>query len=201
MEEIILRFDSVSIAELTLYKRKEILSDGEEPIYEYIPIGTLPAGSYSTSLEGDHTNGMNRIQYYSGGNKEAWVKNGYRIPTDTPIYFIHSESTAYVHHYIASNPARLAEYMACQAPGRAYTTIPPWQWDENPPEVNVSTPTPAPTEETTDEPAETNKPTGNTSRATKKPSPTKKPSATKQAKATSTPPAPRTVRSASCSWG
>lgn len=185
-EEFYLKCSTIATTDLTLYSRIETPGTNGETEYTYVPIGTLPAGSYWLTQRGDHGPGMCRINYYSGGSiKEAWVLDGYGRSTTTPVYFINEESTLYVHHYIASNPARLAEYMARMAPGRAYTTIPPWQWDENPPEANVATATPAPASPTdkpasTDAPAATQKPSDSTSA-------TKKPATTKKAKATATP--------------
>ena len=69
MEDIILRFDCITTGEVTLCKREVVSTDGEEPVYEYIPIGTLPAGTYVGFLSGaDYVNKVDRIRYYSGGH-------------------------------------------------------------------------------------------------------------------------------------
>lgn len=193
LEDFYLSCSCRTIRAVTTYSRKQVPSadNPDTLIWAYTPLGSISSGTYLKWIESDKENKKALYKYYRNGSYHTdWIEPSFGnelADTTTPIYFINEESTLYAHHYIVSNPARLAEWMARMAPGRAYTTIPPWQWDENPPEVNVSTPTPAPTEETTDAPSATQKPTGNTSSATKKPSSTKKPSATKQAKATATP--------------
>ena len=188
LEDFYLSCESRTLTAVTIYTREQVPStdDSDTFTYVYTPVGSTPSNTYLKYIEGDKQNKKTLYKYYKNGIYYThwfdWTSGYGTTTTTTPVYLIHDNGTHYVHHYIASNPARLAEWMARMAPGQAYTTIPPWQWDENPPEVNVSTPTPAPTEETTDEPAETNKPTGGTSSATKKPSSTRKP-----AKATATP--------------
>ena len=192
LEDFYLSCETRTLTSVTIYTREQI-PDVDNPntlTYVYTSVGSVPSNTYLKYIEGDKQNKKTLYKYYRNGTYHThwfdWTSGYGTTTTTTPVYFIHSESTIYAHHYIASNPARLAEWMAWQAPGRAYTTIPPWQWDENPPEGYVAaTPTPAP-EFPTDKPASTEK-----TAATKKPSDstsaTKKPATTKKTKATATP--------------
>ena len=169
----------------------EYVPDIENPdntIPAYTQIGTIPGNIYLHHLQRDKVNYFSKCSYYLNGVLcTAWLR--YQDVTDdcTPVYFTDDNATIHnIHDLIANDPVRLAEYMNEHYPGRGYTTIPPWQWDENPPEGYVAaTPTPAP-EPPTDKPASTEK-----TAATKKPSDstsaTKKPMTTKKAKATATP--------------
>ncbi len=190
LEDFYLSCETRTLTSVTIYTREQV-PDVDNPdmlTYVYTSVGSVPSNTYLKYIEGDKQNKKTLYKYYRNGSYHThwfdWTSGYGTITTTSKVYFIHENSSLPVHHYIASNPARLAEWMAWQAPGRAYTTIPPWQWDENPPEVNVATATPVPT----DAPSATQKPTGNTSSATQKPTSTTKPASTKKpAKATATP--------------
>lgn len=169
----------------------EYIPDSENPgdtIPVYTQIGTVPANTYLHRKKRDKVNYYSQNTYYDNGVLcIAWFRYQDVTGCWTPVYFTDDNATIYnIHDLIANDPVRLAEYMNEHYPGRGYTTIPPWQWDENPPEGYVAaTPTPAP-ESPTDKPASTDAPA-----ATQKPSnstsATKKPATTKKAKATATP--------------